>query len=89
MTDTLYRDDLAYVDAFRVPLIPCKVLGASPEANSARVRLTAARPGYRRGEVLDVRTSHIIPRGNVRTVRGSIRVRSAVHIKLDETRPAE
>jgi hypothetical protein len=85
--------DLVFVDAFGVSLIPAKVTkiervpvpGAPNSAYTqfqVTVRLTAARPGYRRGEVL-VKTGNneinaIVPRKSVRTVNGSIRVSSGV-----------
>jgi hypothetical protein len=54
LTYTLSAGDLAYIDSFS-GLVPCKVLAVEPgpygtSGTWARVRVTAPRPAYRRGE---------------------------------------
>jgi hypothetical protein len=91
--EVIRSGDLVFVDALGVPLIPAKVVKIErvpvPDApNSAytqwqvTVRLTAARPGYKRGEMLvmtgNLQCTSIVPRKTVRTVNGSIRISSGV-----------
>jgi hypothetical protein len=87
--------DLVFVDAFRSGLLPAKVLKIErvPVPNAPNdaytqwqvtVRLTAARPGYKRGEVL-VKTGtsqveSIVPRKTVRIVDGKYRIRSGAFV---------
>ena len=64
-----YAGELAYWDTF-AGLVPCKVLEIrSNELDrlSLRVKLTATRGAYKRGEVAWVRSRAIVPRGSVRT----------------------
>jgi hypothetical protein len=91
--EVIRTGDLVFIDALGVSLIPAKVLKIErvPVPNAPNdaytqlqvtVRLTGARPGYKRGEVL-VKTGRaecdsIIPRKSVRTVNGSIRISSGV-----------
>ena len=91
--EVIRTGDLVFVDAFRSQLLPAKVVkiervpvpGAPNTAYTeirVTLKLTAARPGYKRGEVLvktgNNETSAIIPRKSVRVVNGSIRISSGV-----------
>jgi hypothetical protein len=63
----LRTGDLAYFDSL-CGVIPCRVLsirgesGPASSASTARIELTAARPGYPKGEELEVWTLHVVPR---------------------------
>jgi hypothetical protein len=85
--------DLAFLDSLGAGLVPVKVVEVKrvpvPDAPNdaytqveATLRVTAARPGYRRGELLtrtgQFQTDQVIPRKNVRSVDGQIRIRSGV-----------
>lgn len=85
--------DLVFVDVFRAGLLPAKVVmlgrvrvpGALNNADTqieVSVKLTAARPGYKSGEVLTM-TGHpeidkVVPRKSVRIKDGQYRIRSGV-----------
>lgn len=66
---------LAAIDSF-AGLIPCKALEVEPDGRTVTVKVTAARPGYRKGETLRldhnivVPRSHIFTRGHILRVRG-------------------
>jgi hypothetical protein len=86
---------LVFLDAYGSALLPAKVLkiervpvpGAPNSAYTqwrVTVKVTAARPGYTRGEVI-VKTGRtevesIVPRKSVRVVNGSIRISSGVFV---------
>lgn len=65
---------LAYIDCF-VGMIPCKVLEvrATPGGMRLKVKVTADRPAYKRGEVVEHQREHdIVPRRSV-TRRNTVR----------------
>ncbi|MGK5496420.1 hypothetical protein [Streptomyces sp. URMC 125] len=73
---------LAYVDSFG-PLVPVKVLEVIEPANGheirgrIKVKVTADRPGYRRGEVFTQDAYRVVPRKHVYTRRGQYRINTA------------
>jgi hypothetical protein len=79
---------LAYVDAYGTPLIPCKVEAVAPDGSEVKVKLTATRGAFKRGEVLTRRQSDIIPRDKVRTVDGMIKIIPHFQWLPDITTPA-
>jgi hypothetical protein len=72
--------DLANLDFFAHPLIPCKVLEVRRESGrygtQLSVRLTANRSIYRRGQVMDVRADHCVPRRSIRVRDGRYLIRN-------------
>jgi hypothetical protein len=68
---TLKTGDLAFYDCFGGP-VPCKVLsiegpsGPASSEQSVRVRLTATRGPWRRGEELQHWGLHVVPRDALR-----------------------
>lgn len=72
---------LAYYDGTRC-LIPCKVLevvspggiGHGVTRGELKVKVTAARPGYARGEVISVSPTDTVPRSSVRFRKYSTRI---------------
>ncbi len=71
MLETLKTGDLCYFDSMS-GLIPARVLsitgrsGRCGSDQTVRLQLTAARPGYKRGEVLETWGLHAVPRKSVR-----------------------
>jgi len=80
---TLRTGDLAYYDTFTA-LVPCRIQSihgfsgsGTPSTNQIiRVRLTASRGAYRRGETFETNGLHAIPRGAVYTSGGRFRIRA-------------
>lgn len=68
--------DLVYVDAFRSSWLPGRVEGYT-SGGEVQVKLTAARPGYRRGEVISQRSNNVVPRKHVYTRNGQYRIRGS------------
>jgi hypothetical protein len=70
---TLTVGSKAYYDTF-AGLIPCVVLSIThgDGLTQARLRLTAKRGAYRRGELVTANTLHAVPRNAVYT-RGGVR----------------
>jgi len=70
---------LAYIDSLTSGLVPCKVLDRVTfqppypfsEKTVLSVRITSGRPGYSKGETLDVDESMVIPRNIVRKTRAA------------------
>jgi hypothetical protein len=79
LTYTLAAGDLAYIDSFS-GLVPCKVLSIAPYDAGiprmvARVRVTAPRPGWKRGEIHGgVVGFSVVARPQVRRRRWSTRI---------------
>lgn len=74
----LHNGCLAYIDSFMSGLVPCRVLSIKKDVVTtvARVRVTADRIGYRKGEELNLRTSIVVPRPALRTTKlGQFRIR--------------
>jgi len=76
---------LVYVDLLSSGLVPARLLALEPEAQHgglplhprmvARVRLTASRGPYKRGEVQRWLLSDVIPRSHVQGLRGRTHAR--------------
>lgn len=67
MAHVLQIGSFAYIDSF-TGLVPCKVQEIGRDSNGsalATVRVTAARRGYNRGEIVTLRAVRVIPRGAV------------------------
>lgn len=62
---------LVYLDTFS-GLVPAVVL--APMGSETLVRVTAARPTYRRGETFTIRTTAVVPRCAVRVRDGQHRI---------------
>jgi len=80
-TNTYPAGTLAYIDSF-CGLIPCKVIEVTQERNFAgslltfcKVKVTARRPGFLRGEIANHDALYIIPRNHVYTRCGQFRIR--------------
>jgi hypothetical protein len=58
------------------PMIPGRYLGTGPHAGTVRVKVTASRPGYLKGETITVPASRVLLRSQVYTRRGQIMVRN-------------
>ena len=69
--------ELAYWDTF-AGLVPCKVLAIVQDGKTltlnARIRLTADRGPYKRGEITLVRASHVAPRSSIRKRKHGTRI---------------
>lgn len=59
----------AYLDTFS-GLVPCKVLCGDPRGG-VRVKVTATRGAYKRGELVTMAQNWVYPRDCLRRVRGS------------------
>lgn len=78
-----YAGELAYVDTLR-GLVPCRVdrVHVVPSGIrgldfvSADVTITAARPGWKRGDRETVNVRNVVPRGSVFTRAGVRRIRN-------------
>jgi len=83
LVPTLERGALAYLDAF-CALVPCKVLEVwrLRGLTEARVKLTATRGAYKRGEILVDNAIHVVPRRCIATRSGRFAI-LPYHIKLD------
>jgi hypothetical protein len=80
----LAQGALAYYDSFN-GLIPCRVLSVRRTAKAKHgnigettvlFRITAQRPGYQIGEVLESIGTHVVPRGVIRSHNHQIRIQS-------------
>ena len=73
--NTHKTNTLAYFDSFS-GLIPCKVIDIkeSPGLGNIRIKLTAGRGAYRRGEVLESTWIHVVPRSHVRMSKYGARI---------------
>lgn len=84
----LAQGALAYYDSFN-GLIPCRVLSVRHTANATRgihcenlgevsvqFLVTANRPGYKLGEVLESNGMHIVPRGAIYRHNHIVRIKS-------------
>ena len=84
----LKAGELAYYDSF-AGLIPCKVVRVFIErvelsygnlgSPRAEIVLTAARPGYKRGEAIQAVAHHVVPRRAVRRRNGQFRIMPYSH----------
>lgn len=92
---TLHAGDLATLDAFLCGLVPVKVLRIYYQtADEPRTQLvldlkvTAARTGYTRGEVLrGIKAESVVHRRQVFTHNGHYRYRGQADFKLSEGMP--
>ena len=57
-------------------MIPCKVLSVreDPTGKKVKIRLTASRGAYKKGEVREESTFWVVPRGNVRRHKNGIMI---------------
>lgn len=76
------RGQLAYIDSF-AGLVPCKVLSIADD-DTVTVRVTAARRGYARGEVTDIRPPFLVKRSQVFTRRGQPVINGRVIVVPDD-----
>ena len=85
----LYRPGaLAYLDTFAFGLVPCKVVSipkggpfpgwivGQPEVGHISAKVTATRGAYKRGQVVSMPASHIVPRQHVITRFYTFRIRT-------------
>lgn len=78
---TLKAGDLASYDAFLSGMVPCKVLEITPDGDEkvARVRVTADRGAYKRGEILHLRcTQNLVHRDQVHIAHRRIMIHGRV-----------
>ncbi len=80
MLETLKTGDLCYYDSMNglIPALVLSITGRSGRCGSdqtVRLKLTAARAGYKRGEVLEVWGLHAVPRKAVRRNNYQARIR--------------
>ncbi len=68
----LAEGDLAYLDSF-AGLVPCKVIKVDSPRH-AQVQVTAARPGYRPGDVIKGTVNNIVPRNHIVRRRGLTKI---------------
>lgn len=81
METKIYRaGELAYYDTFS-GLIPCKVIevilwgsGKTIQSGKVKIKLTADRQAYKRGEILEVTADNVIPRNHIRTSSGKYKI---------------
>ena len=71
----MYVGELVYLDSI-VGLVPAKITDTSGGAEALVVVVTAARPGYTRGESVtsNARTGHVVPRTAVHVRSGQYRI---------------
>ena len=81
---TLSGGDLAYLDTVFSGLVPIKMLTIGD--TEARAKVTAGRPGFTRGEVLDLRVPNttLVNRSQVFTRRGQYRIVGPLRLVTDE-----
>ena len=65
---------LVYLDTIRSGLVPAKVTKIYPGAFRAEIKITADRLAYKRGEVIEVKTTGLVPRESVYVRSGQYRI---------------
>jgi len=85
-TTIMRRGDLAYVETVFNGLIPVKILDqaahrtATRTVDGVKVKVTAERGAYRRGEVMTVEEQAVIPRSHVFRRGGNLYVRGRSYL---------
>ena len=72
---TEIKEHLGYIDSF-AGLIPCKII--SLDKREVTVKVTAKRPGYKRGEIVKTLRTRVVYRSQVRTRNGQYRLIGSV-----------
>lgn len=62
VTNTLQPGDLAWMDTLRSGLVPVKIIEDNAPLPTFKVMVTATRPAYPCGRVLNRRKTQVIPR---------------------------
>lgn len=86
---TVHADQFAYLNTTQAGIVPVKVLTIHADVErygTADVKVTAGRPGYTRGEVLQVRVPNpwLVARTQVYTRRKQVRVMGPTRFCTDE-----
>lgn len=81
---TVAAGNLAYLSTVEAGLVPVKV--GTITDDEVEVRITAGRPGYERGEILNLRAPNplVVSRDQVHRSRGQYRIAGPVRMVTDE-----